>query len=233
MKRLIGISAVALLALAGCSKKTDTAASAGGAASPATATASAPEARSAGPAAIPTRKSGLWEQTLSSDKMHQTTRMCLDDTTEQKMKWWATENRGSAKSDCEEQKISPKLGGGWTFHSVCDIGAGKVTSTGEVTGDFGSHYVMNITSVTSGSAMAQANGEHKMTMEGTWKGACPADMRPGDIEMPGGMKINTLDMAAGKSPLAGMGAGGHMSSADIARLRAQAREMAKAAREEK
>ncbi len=232
MKRLIGISAVALVALAGCSKKTDTAASAGGAGAPAAATAS--DAKPAALSAMPTRKAGLWEQTISSEQMHQTTKMCLDDMTEQKMKWWATESRGDIKSMCPEQSMTPKLTGGWHVHSVCKMGdAGTVTSDGDVTGDFGSHYTMTMTSVTTGSAMAQANGTHKMTMEGSWKGACPPDMRAGDMVMPGGMKINTLDMAAGKPAIAGMGAGGHMSSADIAKLRAQAQEMAKAAHETK
>lgn len=231
MKHLIGISAMALLALTACSRKTDTAASAaGGAGAPAATT--APDAKPAPLAGIPSRKAGLWEQTISTEQMHQTTRMCLDDTTEQKMKWWATESRGDVKSMCPEQSMTPKLTGGWKIHSVCKIGdAGTVTSDGDVTGDFGSHYAMTMTSVTTGSSMAQANGTHKITMEGSWKGACPPDMRAGDVVMPGGMKINTLDMAAGKPAFAGSGAGVRMTPADIAKLRAQAREMAKAAHE--
>ena len=218
MKRVVLVMGAAALALAACGKKTDTAA--GG-----TATAGAPEA--AKPAVAmeaPTRKAGLWEQTMSSGQMHQTMKLCLDDATEQKMKWYATENAGG-KSTCQQATMAPKLGGGWSFHSVCDLGqGGKVTSDGEATGDFGSHYVMTVNSVTTGSSMPQANGPHKITMEGAWKGACPAGMRPGDMEMPGGMRINTLDAMNGKPA---MGAGGHMSPADIAKMRA----MAKAARQ--
>jgi hypothetical protein len=36
-----------------------------------------------------------------------------------------------------------------------------------------------------------------MTLDATWKGPCPADFKPGDMELPGGMKINMLTMGAG------------------------------------
>jgi hypothetical protein len=37
-------------------------------------------------------------------------------------------------------------------------------------------------------------------MEATWQGPCPADMKPGDMAMPNGMKINMMDMAARRPP---------------------------------
>ena len=33
-----------------------------------------------------------------------------------------------------------------------------------------------------------------MTLEAKWLGACKADQKPGDIVMPGGMKMNVKDM---------------------------------------
>ncbi|MGZ6013623.1 MAG: DUF3617 family protein [Caulobacteraceae bacterium] len=225
MKRVVLVAAAAALALAGCSKKADTAA---GGATGAAASATAPEAaKPAVAVSAPTRKPGLWEQTMHMGQMTQTTKMCLDETTEQKMKWWATENRGEkGENPCTEQAVTQKLGGGWTFHSVCKMGdSGTITSNGEASGDFGSHYTVKITSVTTGSAMPQANGTHEMTMEGTWKGACPAGMKGGDIQLANGMTFNASDGPA----MAGRGAGGRMTPADIAKLRAQAREMAKAA----
>ena len=59
-------------------------------------------------------------------------------------------------------------------------------------------YKMEITSTTSGAAMAQANGTHKMAMEAKWEGPCPANMKVGDIQLPGGMTINPQAMKAGK-----------------------------------
>jgi hypothetical protein len=54
-----------------------------------------------------------------------------------------------------------------------------------------------IDSVTTGGSMAQMNGPHHIEIVADWKGACPADMKPGDMTLPGGMKINMLTMASG------------------------------------
>ena len=227
MTRAILVCGCAALALSACSKKSETAASGG--AAPATAVASA-----TGPATPPTRKAGLWEQTMTSEStpvgaaMNQTIRMCVDEASEAKMKWWATENR-KGRSECAEQSVSRKLGGGWSFHSVCDVGdGGKVTADGEATGDFGSHYKVEVHSVMTGSPMAQANVSHKMTMEAVWKGPCPAGMKGGDIEMPGGMRINTLDAAGGAAPtINGLKPGERPTPEQIQQMRTQAMEMAK------
>ena len=104
----------------------------------------------AAPLTPPTRKPGLWEQKIAVASMNQTMKMCLDEAVEQKMKWWGSQSPG--KADCAEQKITPHLGGGWDFHSVCKMGeSGTVTSDGSATGDFSSHYKVEVNSVTSGS----------------------------------------------------------------------------------
>ena len=72
-----------------------------------------------------------------------------------------------------------------------------VTTTGKATGDFNSKYVIKATSVTTGSSMAQTNGTHEMEMTGTWEGACPANMKPGDMTLPNGMTMN-LNSLPGK-----------------------------------
>lgn len=226
MHRAILICGCAALALAACSKKADTAGGPAAVASTPAATASA---------APPTRKGGLWEQTMDLGSMKQTISMCVDAASEAKARWWSTE-RGAGKADCAEQSVTPTAGG-WSFHSVCKMGDnGTVTSDGTATGDFGSHYKVEVTSVTSGAAMAQANGTHKVAIEATWKGACPPDMKAGDMMMPGGMKISSeggtphVETGPGGVDMAKMRAqamSGHMDQADIVRMRAQAEAMAK------
>ncbi len=184
MKRAIGISALAVLALAACGKK-ETA----GPAAPSQ-MAAAPEAAPA-PMTPPRRKVGLWEHTMHMAQMTQTSRICFDDAVNDKMSLWGQQ---AGKEACKEQSITPKLGGGWTFHSVCEMGSGgKVVSDGETSGDFNSHYTVKVKSVTTGAQAAQMNGDHEMTLEATWKGPCPADFKPGDMEV-NGMKINMLSM---------------------------------------
>ena len=182
MKRAILVSGLALLALGACAKQSETAATG---AAPASASAPAEPPTSV---TLPARKAGLWEQTVTLPRMTQTTKMCLDAAFDQKMKVWGG---AAGKSDCAEQRIPPHLGGGWDFHSVCKMGeSGTVTSDGAVTGDFGSHYKVEVSSSTTGSPMPQANSAHKVLIEATWKGPCPADMKPGDMVLPGGMTIN-------------------------------------------
>ncbi|HXA40062.1 MAG TPA: DUF3617 family protein [Phenylobacterium sp.] len=220
MKRAILICGAAALALAACSKKTTETVTAKTTRT-VDITAAAPAAAPAGPMSLPTRKAGLWEQTVNTGQMHQTVSMCLDAAFDRRMKVWGGE---AGKNGCTEERINPHLGGGWDFHSVCPMGeSGTVTSDGSATGDFGSHYTVAVTSTTAGSPMAQANGAHKVNIEATWKGPCPPDMKPGDMALPGGMRINMGEAMSGGAA----GASGHMTSADMARMRAQAMEMKK------
>jgi hypothetical protein len=108
--------------------------------------------------------------------------------------------------------------------------SGTVTSDGSATGDFSSHYKVEVNAVTSGSPMPQANGPHKVAIEATWTGPCPADMKAGDMEMPGGMRINML--TANSSTSVSIVQKHSMNAGDIAQMRAQAQAMAKAAREQ-
>jgi hypothetical protein len=222
MKRAVLISGLALLALGACGKKTDTAA---------TGTATATTASTPAPSTPPTRKAGLWTQTVTTGQMKQAVKMCLDATTEQKMKWWGSNAPGKS-TNCEQESITPHLGGGWDFHSVCKMGeSGTVTSDGTARGDFGSHYMVEVNSVTAGSPMAQANGTHKITIEANWDGPCPAGMTGGDMEV-NGYKINMTGGPGGKPGGITLPNGGHVSSADMAKYREQAKAMAAAMKDQ-
>jgi hypothetical protein len=215
MKRAIGIAAVALLALTACQKKAETAATG----KPATAAAT-PPAGLAGPITSPQRKPGLWTQTVSTAQAQQTTKLCLDEASDRQMAWWGAQD---SRTTCLEQTITQHMGGGWDFHSVCkSAGGGTTTSSGTATGDFGSHYKVEATSTTSGRPMPQANGERRITIEAAWQGPCPAGMKPGDMELPGGMRINMTGAMSGKGP---GGAGHAPNAAEIAQMRSQAKAM--------
>lgn len=194
MRRTFWVCGAAALALAACSKgpggkTTEAPASAGGGAAQPAASATAP---ASAPETPPTRKAGLWEQTMAFQGATQTLRMCVDAATEAQAKWWRTEGARGAGMTCPEQAFT-RTGDGWKFHSVCkEAGGMTITSDGVATGDFGSSYHMELASVTAGSPMPEANGTHRMVMDGVWKGACPADMKAGDVEMPGGMRMNVL-----------------------------------------
>ena len=183
MRRVL-VMGLGLLAVAACQKKPDSTAAVGEAPSAsASATMNTP----------PKRKPGLWSQTISTGDMTQTMKLCLDEATEAKMTVWGQQ---ATKNACAKNLVTPAVGGGWTFVSECDMGeAGKIATTGKATGNFNSKYVIKATSVTTGSSMAQSNGTQEMEMTGTWEGACPANMKPGDMTLPNGMTMNIANMA--------------------------------------
>lgn len=192
MHRVV-VACAAVLAVAACSKKTDETAATGDGAP---AAASAPS----GPMATPKRKPGLWVQTISTAGMNQETKLCLDEATEARMTLWG---QAMGENTCAKNQITPAAGG-WRIESECDFGdAGKHVTTGTITGDFNSRYVMKMTTTTTGARMAQANTTQEMEMTGTWQGACPAGMKPGDMTLPGGMTMNINQIAAMQGKAAG------------------------------
>lgn len=184
MLRLALTMSVAALALAACGKKD---AAATGEAAP-----TAAKASGVNLGATPKRKPGLWTQSMTADGTTQVTKLCLDAAAEDKL---AMVGGSISKDICSESSMTPKIGGGWTYSSVCKVGDGTTTSTGTITGDFNSAYKMEAKSVTVGSSMAQANGPHEMMVEAKWEGPCPADYKPGDMALPNGMKVNMLEMS--------------------------------------
>lgn len=143
----------------------------------------------------PARKSGLWEHTLQTMGVAQTSRLCIDAATDKDAALWGQQAAGD--SGCQQNSFTP-AGGGYSFVSVCPDGqGGTVTTRGTLTGDFASSYKMEAVTQTTGSSMPQANGEMKMTMTAAWKGPCPEGMKPGDVQvaLPGGGTVNLGDMA--------------------------------------
>jgi hypothetical protein len=190
-----------LVTLAACGQKSEAQKSGKGAADApraATATgeaaATAPAATAPAPTRWPKRKPGLWTQTmtLKAQGFTRSFRFCVDDTSDEKM---GLDTQGDDKR-CQRKSMTRGLDGGWTVVSACDMGpAGQTDSTIHVAGDFNTRYVMDVTSTTTGAAQPAMNGEHKMSMTAEWSGACPAGWTGGDVEMPGGRRINLLTKA--------------------------------------
>ena len=186
MRTLVGFVAFGVLAaLAGCGQKAETKAA------PKTEAAAAAPVSPAAPA-WPRRKPGLWTQSMNLQGFSRTFRFCVDETSDQKM---GLNNQG-VDSHCQQKSMTRGLDGGWTIVSACDMGpGGKIDSTIRVSGDFNSRYVMEIASTTTGAAQPAMNGEHKMSMTAEWSGVCPEGWAGGDVEMPGGRRINLVTKA--------------------------------------
>jgi len=198
MRRLSTTAALSLavLALAACNRNGDEAPEqASEAAGPAEA--GAPAGDQAAIPGPPKRKPGLWEQRVSTEGMVQVSRICIDEALEQRLGWWGQQ---ATTESCEKNLVTRRSDGGWQFSSVCDMGTGgKTTTSGVATGDFDTRYVVQAQSSTVGAEAPQMNGTRDINIESAWQGACPEGFRPGDMELPGGIRLNLLDMAGAGS----------------------------------
>ena len=143
----------------------------------------------------PRLKAGLWTMTMGGEAPGGVSRMCLDDAVQSKMSVIGTQQSAGA---CQQSVVTPKVGGGYSFRTLCDataMGGGRTVSEGEITGDLKTRYVSRSKVTTEGAPAAQMNRAVTVTAEGTYAGPCPADMKPGDLEIEGGMRFNMAEMA--------------------------------------
>ena len=97
-----------------------------------------------------------------------------------------------SKDMCSKQALQ-KTATGYVSDSVCNVAGMTIKSHAEINGDFNSAYTVKSSSHSEGG-MAGAGRDSATTIEAKWLGACKADQKPGDIMMPGGMKMNIKDM---------------------------------------
>jgi len=149
-------------------------------------------AQNASAVELPLRKAGLWEMKVlrtGSPAPEMTMQHCTDETTDKEM---ATSFSPMAKDVCSKQDIQ-KTATGYVTDSVCGIAGMSIKSHAEIVGDFNSAYTVKSTSHSEGGPSGMAR-DATTTIEAKWLGACNPDQKPGDIMMPGGMKINLKDM---------------------------------------
>lgn len=196
MKKMMSgaVLAVAVVGMAACGRE-DPAPSQPAGGEPA----DAPQTAEAAPVGHPELREGLWVVTSQMDDLTTTMRMCVDAEVQRRMSVLGSQMAGGA---CEEAEVTPQAGGGWTVRSVCDMGSGgRTVSEGALTGDLRTAYRNEMTSTTSGAAVPHMNRTVTQVVQGEHQGACPEGMSPGDLEGPGGVRLNMLEMAemAGRS----------------------------------
>jgi hypothetical protein len=140
---------------------------------------------------LPVRKAGLWEMKMvrtGSSVPDMTMQHCTDATTDKQM----STSFSPGKETCAKQDIQ-KTAAGFVSDTVCSVAGMTITSHAEITGDFNSAYTVKSTSHSEGGP-ANITRDSTTTVEAKWVGACKADQKPGDIVMPGGMKMNILEL---------------------------------------
>jgi hypothetical protein len=136
---------------------------------------------------FPARKPGLWEMKMSFESRApaQSIQQCIDAATDLIMQSSAS-NIGS--QNCSKRDVV-KSGDTTTIDSVCSVAGRNATSHAVVTGSFDSAYTMTVAS------KSDVGPGINMTIAAKWLGPCQADQKPGDLILPGGIKMNLRDMA--------------------------------------
>ena len=143
---------------------------------------------------FPERKAGMWEIKMMPETPgampEQTIKACIDAASDKQM---MAAGFSMSKSMCSRQEMKQE-GDSYVIDSTCQVGPMSTTSHIVITGDFQSAYTVKMTSEVTGAPMA-VPGAGNMTQEARWVGAdCTDGMAPGDMLMPGGMKVNVNDM---------------------------------------
>lgn len=136
---------------------------------------------------LPKPKPGLWEITGTSDRdngQSHVMKMCTDNKTQALFSHFGDQ---MGKDKCSKRDVQNQ-GTQVVTDTVCNIAQSQVTS----------HAVMTFDNPTSFSIKVQSRYEPALfgrtesnsTQTGKWVGACPADMKPGDVLSPNGVRIN-------------------------------------------
>ena len=118
---------------------------------------------------LPGRRGGMWEMSMTAPETQghaMKMRQCVNPATERSFSPFNGPHDRDVDHSCTRHEVH-RIAGGWAFESVCLRGGKPVTTTGTITGDFQTHYKMDISS-------RGPEGVHKMTMDNTWVGPCPA-----------------------------------------------------------
>ena len=163
----------------------------------AAALAAPPPSASAQTLDLPARKAGLWEISMTVEKPKAmpafTSQMCLDPATDREMMDYGLKLAGGK---CRSL-TTRRQGQSYVIETDCTVAGIASKSKIVITGDFGSAYTVRAEGMLEGGPGAEkAPQSMLMTQVAKWKSAdCPG-MKPGDMTMGGGIKVNIKQLKA-------------------------------------
>jgi hypothetical protein len=132
---------------------------------------------------LPRRKPGLWETQMNMTQAPGGGAMKSQQCVDEKSDAEAMQRSFGGEGRCE-QKSFKKTAAGFEAESVCKTAEGVATSRMVVTGDMQRRYEMD--NLTRFEPPRRGMKEATMKMTATWLGACPPDLKPGQVRMAGG-----------------------------------------------
>ena len=115
------------------------------------------------------------------------TKMCLDANTDARMMKYGMSHQSS---DCAPPNIQG-MGSVRTVDVVCHMGGSTQKSHITIAYTGNASYHMDMQTVFDPPFHGQS--KNHMSQDAKWMGACPAGMKPGDMQMPGGYTMNIMN----------------------------------------
>lgn len=132
---------------------------------------------------MPRRKPGLWEMAMEVPGRAgaaMKSQHCVDARSEEQARQRALDDAPNAR--CEQRNLK-RHANGVEFEYSCTSSRGKTEGRTKLTGDMNASYTME--NQVRFDPPRGGMSEGKMTLRGQWVGACPADMKPGEMRMAG------------------------------------------------
>lgn len=147
---------------------------------------------------FPPRKPGFWVLTVqhAAGKLA-TMKMCIDSDTDQLFHKFGTD---LTAKHCTRSEIKTN-GNTVTSESECKIGGSTITTKDVLTFDGDTAYHSEAISHFSPALFGKT--DMTMTQDGKWSGDCPEGMKPGDLVLANGFKLNVKTLNKFKSFIPG------------------------------
>ncbi len=148
----------------------------------------------AGPT-FPARKPGLWEMRSAQktgEKEPMTVQQCADSATDKALQEYGLTRPQMNRKFCKEE-MRNEAGKMLVHTETCKQSGSTMTRRIVISGDFNVAYRVESHTVYDPKPRTPPPDED-LVADMRWMGACPAGLKPGDMLLPGGMKMNVLDL---------------------------------------
>ena len=139
---------------------------------------------------LPTRKPGLWDMKMVTEKPAGIpgfrAQMCIDAATDKDLFDFGLK---MSKDSCRRYEVK-RTGSAWLIDADCNIGPVKSATKTTISGDFQSSIDARIEGLTEGLPGTKGPQATLITQTATWTSACSNGMKPGDIVLGGGLRMN-------------------------------------------
>jgi hypothetical protein len=139
---------------------------------------------------LPQRRAGQWEIRMNMPGRGEVeVQHCTDEATDRDM---MQAGLNMSRDMCSRFEMR-REGAGYVMETVCQFGQMRSSSRAVFSGDFQSTYSMQLTGTTEGGP--QGRTDTNLTQTARWVSAeCRGGLAPGDMLMPGGMRVNVREM---------------------------------------